>query len=649
MVSMLLFKKWFASLFLLLTTCHIFLASPIQAQETSGEAFDTQIESTYTVSRDGNTKVSHHLRIINKTPTVYLKQYALKTSYLGLQNPIVRSSRGEIPANIVSTEDGTSIGITFEDDVVGQGKVREFYIEYNNPDLAVVAGRVLEVHIPKIGDESSFDSNRTILLTPAFFSFPTRVTPQPISSDIVQTEVKTIFESSTNQSMSAIFGLEQNYSMTLRYHLENPSSSPAIAQISLPPDTQHQKMHYHSLDPQPFEMKQDIDGNWIASYRIPASSVTVVHLTADVRVTLEPNMSIPVTPVLNSHTQSDKYWESNNSVIKQKAESFPTAESIYNHVIDSLTYSRKEITLNNLVRYGAAEAFRNSEDAVCQEFTDSFIAIARAASIPARRLVGYAYSQNSTLRPSSFAGDVLHAWPEYFDYEKNRWIQIDPTWGDTTEGIDYFNLFDLNHIVFAINGNSSTLPNPAGSYKIVADAETKDVSVVVSENQFPTITPKITTVAEQKKFFFIPIPGMYTLSITNETGQAWYNIQPQIEALDASVDVSLGTNSSTQTVLPFQTKKIDVTFFTKGFSVPKTSNITVNYAWQNTGELLYEPATQQIISGPQFITAFQKQETFLFLGIGLVIITLITGSLLVYWSRIKGFIRRKSQKPQEEA
>lgn len=638
------------SVFFLLCISSFNFVNNTFAQENTKESFNTSIETTYTVSRDGITTVSHHIKITNKTPTIYLKQYALKTSYFGLQNPIVKSGNNEIQANIVSNEqNGTSIGITFEDDVVGQGKVRDFYIEYANPDLAIVAGNVLEVHIPQLGNESSFDSNKTILVTPAFFSLPVRVSPEPVSSNFVQTEVKTIFDRESGDSISAIFGTEQNYKMVLRYHLENPSSNPAIAQISLPPDTQFQKMHYHDLDPAPEEMKKDLDGNWIASYKIPASSVTVVHLTAEAKITLEPNDSVPLIPVQKRYYQSDKYWESNSGFIKQKAEEYPTAESIYKHVVNSLSYSREELTLENLTRYGAIEAFKNPEAAVCQEFTDSFIAIARSASIPSRRLVGYAYSQNSILRPLSFAGDVLHAWPEYFNEEQGRWIQVDPTWGNTTGGIDYFNLFDLNHIVFSINGNSSTLPNPAGSYKILTEGETKDVDVTINETPFPVIGPEISTRTEQKKFFFIPIPGMFTVYITNDTGQAWYNIQPQITAIDPSIEVSFGKNSTIKSLLPFQTQEFDVTFFTKGLSVPKQSEITVNYAWQNTGETIYEPSTQYIISGPQFITIFQKQETYVYLGVGLVVITLITGSILVFRPKLQSYLRRKSQETQEQS
>jgi hypothetical protein len=624
-----IFSLFFIFPLLFLVLNFVAIQSTFAQEKASEDSFVTKIETSYTVDRNGTTQVSHHIRITNQTPTIYLKQYALKTSYYGLENITVKSGEKEIQANTVSNNSGTNIGITFEDDVVGQGKIRDFYIEYLNKDLATVAGNVLEVHIPQLGDNTSFNSNKTILITPAYFALPVRVNPTPTKSDFVQTQVRTEFDRPNGESISAIFGMEQNYKMTLRYHLENPSSSPAIAQIALPPDTQFQKLHYHALDPLPNEMKQDVDGNWIATYRIPASSVTVVHLTAEALVTLEANTT-PVTKPTAIHTKNDQYWESKNPVILEKAQQFSSPQAIYDHVVNTLSYSRKELTLESLNRYGAVDAFENPEDAVCQEFADTYIAIARAADIPTRRLIGYAHTENSLLRPLSFEGDVLHAWPEYYDTAQNKWISIDPTWGNTTGGIDYFNQFDLNHIVFTINGNSSSLPNPAGSYKVLSEAETKDVEVSISDTIFPQIGPEITTTLEQKKFFFIPLPGMFTISITNETGQAWYDIQPHITAHDPSVAVSFGKDSKINSLLPYQTQTFDVTFFTEEFTLPSTSEISVSYAWSSTKELLYEPSKQTIISGPKFITAFQKQETYVYLGIGAVILTLITGSILVF-------------------
>ncbi len=626
------------------------IAVNVEAQENANSEnkdFRNTIESTYTVGLDGLTKVSHHIKITNLTPTLYLKQYALKTSYFDLINIIVKDRSGkEIQSNKTSNETGTGIGITFEDQLVGQGKIRDFYIEYENHDLAIIAGKVLEVHIPKLGDSESFESNTTSLITPAYFSLPVRVNPEPKSVDFKQAEVVSVFDRPNGEEISSIFGSEQVYKMTLRYSLENPTSSPALAQISLPPDTPFQKMHYHALDPLPNEVKIDIDGNWIATYRIPANTATVVHLTAETKVTLDPNLNIPFSSPTIDHIKSLKYWESDDPFIIDKAQAYTNPKEIYDFVVQSLEYSRAELTLENISRLGAIGAFNHPDAAVCQEFTDAFIAIARANKIPARRLIGYAYTENSVLRPLSFEGDILHSWPEYYSYEKNLWIQIDPTWGDTTGGIDYFNQFDLNHIVFSINGASSTLPYPAGAYKIKSE-DTKDVEVSIGEI-FPLINPQISTRMTQKKFFFIPIPGMYNMQITNDTGQAWYDIEANVTSSNNDVEVAFNNQPKIEALLPFQTLNFDVTFFTKNISIPKDASININYLDLQTNNLLYDSSAQTIKAGPKIIKQIQETQTIVYLGIGVVVIALVTGSILVLRQRRESALRRKSQETQKQ-
>jgi len=88
-------------------------------KEVRASEFSNSIHSTYTVNRDGTTLVEHHLKIKNNTPTTYLKQYALKTSYSGLSNIVVTNKQKQvIDSNITNDGSGTLIAITFADQVV---------------------------------------------------------------------------------------------------------------------------------------------------------------------------------------------------------------------------------------------------------------------------------------------------------------------------------------------------------------------------------------------------------------------------------------------------------------------------------------------------------------------------------------------------
>jgi hypothetical protein len=164
------------------------------------------------------------------------------------------------------------------------------------------------------------------------------------------------------------------------------------------------------------------------------------------------------------YLKPQKYWEVDNPRILELAQELKTPKAIYNFVVQNLSYDYKKVD-SEVTRLGAVKALQNQNQVICMEFTDLFIAISRAAGIPTRELNGYAYTVNEKLRPRSLAADLLHSWPEYWEEEKQAWIPVDPTWENTTSGVDYFSKLDFNHFVFVIKGQDSEFPYPAGSYK----------------------------------------------------------------------------------------------------------------------------------------------------------------------------------------
>ena len=86
-------------------------------------------------------------------------------------------------------------------------------------------------------------------------------------------------------------------------------------------------------------------------------------------------------------------------------------------------------------------AFSNALEALhtgrgdCTEFSVLFVALARAANIPARVAVGVAYWPPG-------AGFGWHAWAEI--YSGGRWVSVDPTWAQP--------ISDVTHLKFAEGG-----------------------------------------------------------------------------------------------------------------------------------------------------------------------------------------------------
>jgi hypothetical protein len=94
----------------------------------------------------------------------------------------------------------------------------------------------------------------------------------------------------------------------------------------------------------------------------------------------------------------------------------------------------------------------------CSEHAVLFVALCRAAGIPARHVVGIGYS-------SSMGGFGYHAWGEVY---VGRWVAMDPTWGE--------NLADATHVKFGVGDSESVgaIAGLFGSLKIeVLDATKK--------------------------------------------------------------------------------------------------------------------------------------------------------------------------------
>jgi len=167
---------------------------------------------------------------------------------------------------------------------------------------------------------------------------------------------------------------------------------------------------------------------------------------------------------INDYLNDQLYWEKSNPQIQKLAQELKTPKKIYEFVTQTLQYNFERVKNKNIQRQGAVQALNNPHDVICTEFTDLFIALSRAAGIPAREINGYAYSTNPQLLPLATITDVLHAWPEYWDENKQLWIQVDPTW-ENTSNIDYFNKLDMTHLAFVIHGQNSQTPLPAGAYQ----------------------------------------------------------------------------------------------------------------------------------------------------------------------------------------
>jgi hypothetical protein len=471
-------KKVFVS------TAVIFLTTILSGARVHAADFSTTYDVTYTVNDDGKITVDQNIKLTNLNAEFYSNQYVQSVGGIKIDELKATDKSGTIPSKIVKTASSSAIQLNFANQVVGKNSVRNFAIQYTTNSVSEKQGKTWNITLPRVNGDG-IQTYTAHVSVPKSFGTATAIYPKEKSKEVRDGRTLYTFDTKqiTTSGITLNFGDTQVYTLGLTYHLKNPKSESVYTDIALPMNTAYQTIQIDSLVPKPEKITVDPDGNYIARYVLKPKQDLEVILSGKAAVTK--TKSNP-TPQLNEKekkilTQKQKYWEIDDARIASLAADLKTPENIYRYVVNTLKYDNSKLNATDFKRNGAAESLNKPNESVCMEFTDLFIALARAAGIPAREVNGYAYTDDNTLRPVSLSQDILHAWPEYWDDEKG-WVQVDPTWENTTGGIDYFNVFDLNHIAFVRKGSNSESPYPAGSYK-TKDNHSRDVMVSFADDE----------------------------------------------------------------------------------------------------------------------------------------------------------------------
>ena len=447
----------------------IYFFIPFAQVFASGE-FSADYNVQYAIAPSGVTIVTQNVTLTNQQSNLYPQKYTITIDSTSIRNVIAYDNGGIIKPEFTQGNGKTEIALTFNEKAAGLGKQLPFSLRYESTDIAIKNGSIWEVNVPGVANDPDLASYSVTLNVPPSFGSNAYMSPRPSSAG------KWNKDQMTRGGISAAYGTSQAFDLTLSYYLENPTVASKLTEIAIPPDSAFQKVFIRNLTPRPKTVLVDDDGNWLAQYELLPTQRLEVKAEVTVTISLFPREGF-TQPLSDRsiYTRPLKFWESNDAKIKELARVYNTPRAIYDYVEQILNYDYKRVS-QAPIRKGAIQALESQNNSICMEFTDLFIAIARAAGIPAREAVGHAHTNNPRLRPVALVSDILHAWPEYYDDERQIWIPVDPTWADTTGGANYFDKLDFNHISFGFYGKSSDYPYPAGFYK-KSGSNTKDVVV----------------------------------------------------------------------------------------------------------------------------------------------------------------------------
>lgn len=439
--------------------------------------FKTDYNVNYDVSADGSTQVTEKINLTNLTETYFASNFVLTIGSTSLSEITASDQGGTMEVSSQIKNNQTIVTLKFNEQITGINKTQTFTLKYKSNDFASKVGESWEVNLPRIHEGVDIETYNLNLSVPMSFGEPTSINPKPKSeSDGLGKLVLTFNKDNlAGSGVSVNFGSNQAFDFNLKYNLNNSSFLPTVESISLPMNTNYQDVAIKKITPEPLNVTIDADGNYLAWYQLRQRSNQEITVEGSVKLYINPKQEGRLTKSqISALTKSDKYWEKDNPSIKAViAQIFKNgvpkttrekARLIYRYVVSVLKFNPDS---SNQTRLGALTSLLNTDKAKAEEFTDLFITLARADSIPARELDGLSYSQNKMLRPLSLTAGMTHAWPEYYD-ENTGWVMVDPTWEQTSGGVNYFDKLDLNHFVVNIRGNSSTIPIPVenGEMKI---------------------------------------------------------------------------------------------------------------------------------------------------------------------------------------
>lgn len=539
----------FVSLFFLFTAPFKTLAD---------ENFDVSFDVTYRFSDDNTALVTQTTTLTNKKTNLFATEY--KATIFGkVKNKVTGfDPSGPIRIDTESQNDEeTVITAYFQDKTVGEGNKSTFSINYNLDGLVAKNGRIKEIAIPRPAKDPGLVDYKVTVIIPKSYGPIGFVKPE---KEYQTTESNYVLSFNSKESTQGILigiGDVAHYEFQISYHIGNESLIKREVEVAIPPDTLYQQVLYSDISPKPYNVRIDEDGNFIASFILSPREELEIKTAGNALIWTTPRTDFIENPPLPNHTASNKYWETQSQVISDAAKALSNPFDIYSYIVDAFEYDYSRVGDEDNRRMGAEAILKDPARAICMEFTDAFIALSRKKGIPAREVNGFAYTEDEFLKPLSLVADVLHSWPEYYDDNSKQWKQVDPTWANTTHGVDYFNNLDFNHFVFVKHGVSSIFPPAAGAYKKTGDE--KDV-IVTPKEDLPVIPQsEITTSFDIPRSMIAGSTNNIAVTITNTGGIARYNIPIVLTGSD--LDITL--EKTIVNLPPFGSTTIEGTIYTQ--------------------------------------------------------------------------------------
>jgi transglutaminase-like putative cysteine protease len=438
------------------------LVSLFPSSVFASDQFAENYMVSYIVSESGETQVQERVTIRNLSNEFFGSNYTAVIPSNQIYDVSASDGFRNLRADVKKEGMKTTITVTFPEQVIGKDKQYSWTLNYKTVDFAQKQGNVWQFSVPKLAKINNLERYDVTLSIPTVFGDPSKAIPNPSRDSELGNSIEYYFtkDQLIDTGITMYFGKQQLYDFTLNNTLNNDGLLPTVSSIVIPSQGAFQEVIIKQIEPRPENVLIDSYHNTIAFFNIGPKQQLNVRVSGTAKLDLDRQVTeLPEADQLQSFLLSTDIWDVDSPHVKEALkvafegkDPRSTEEKIkliYDYVTSSIAFGnyaeRQTFETNN----SASSILNNPKERFCSDFVNVFIALSRGAQIPAQQVVGLAYSQNNTLRPVCFKDRQLHTWVRVYDLQKG-WITVDPTWGATTGGSDFFSYSDLSHVQIGV-------------------------------------------------------------------------------------------------------------------------------------------------------------------------------------------------------
>ncbi len=228
--------------------------------------FETTVTAEYTFHAGAPAKVKLDYTLTNTNPVYFVDNYQIVLPGDGISGLVLQQKEQEITKEQHSDHNRQILELSFENEVVGQGKSRQFSLEYTDSNLLQPRGGSSLIRInPLVGSEH-FDHYKTIVRLPQTFGAPDLVQPEPVKVGTGSGQLVYTFDQSQGEKIEIGFGRDQVLQFSLNAQRRNRTNFPAYQTVRFPGNRDQVQFIYRQIAPQPVAWYDNDDGSWMGVY-----------------------------------------------------------------------------------------------------------------------------------------------------------------------------------------------------------------------------------------------------------------------------------------------------------------------------------------------------------------------------------------------